>query len=106
MNCKEFEKQIPDFMNRKMDFRKLKEFSEHMEKCESCKEELVIQFLVSEGVQLLEEGDTFDLQKELDERLNEAKHKVKLHYGFLRFGRVLEVIAILLMIAFLVWMVL
>ena len=54
MNCKEFEKNIPDFISGKLDFLTLQEFGEHMEKCPGCKEELVIQFLVTEGMQRLE----------------------------------------------------
>ena len=49
MNCKEFEKNIPDFIAGKLDFQTLQEFGEHMRECPGCKEELVIQFLVTEG---------------------------------------------------------
>ncbi len=48
MNCKEFEKNIPEFIAGKLDFLTLQEFGEHMQECPGCKEELVIQFLVSE----------------------------------------------------------
>ena len=51
MNCKEFEKNIPDFIAGKLDFQTLQEFGEHMRECPGCKEELVIQFLVTEGMQ-------------------------------------------------------
>ena len=54
MNCKEFEKNIPEFIAGKLDFLTLQEFGEHMQECPGCKEELVIQFLVTEGMQRLE----------------------------------------------------
>ena len=57
MNCKEFEKNIPEFIAGKLDFLTLQEFGEHMQECPGCKEELVIQFLVTEGMQRLEDGD-------------------------------------------------
>ena len=79
MECKNFEHLIPDFVGRKMDFRTLKEFCSHMEECEECKEELVIQFLVTEGMQRLEDGDAFDLQNELQIRLNEAELSLRRH---------------------------
>ena len=66
MDCKEFERRIPDFIDKKLDYPSLKQFSEHMEQCENCKEDLVIQFLVTEGIQSLEDCCAFDLQKELD----------------------------------------
>lgn len=106
MNCKEFEKKIPDFINQTMDFPTLKEFSGHMEHCEGCKEELIIQFLVTEGMQRLEEGDAFDLQRELDERLEAAKHRIRLHSAVIRAGVVLEIIAVLALLGIVLWLVL
>ena len=57
MTCRECEKQIPDFIGRKMDYPKMKRFTEHVDTCESCREELVIQFLVRErGIPLICSG--------------------------------------------------
>ena len=53
-----------------------------MQECPGCKEELVIQFLVTEGMQRLEDGDAFDLQRELEIRLTEAKRKVDSYVFF------------------------
>jgi hypothetical protein len=106
MTCKEFERLIPDFLERKLTFRTLKEFGEHMNSCSECNEELAIQFLVTEGMQRLEEGDAFDLQSELDERLEEARKRVKFHSVFLYIGAGLETVGIALIVAFIVWMLL
>ncbi len=106
MDCKEFEKMIPNFIGRKLDFLALKSFHEHMEQCENCKEELVIQFLVSEGMQRLEEGDAFDLQKELEQRIAETKRKIRFHGGFLCAGFVLEVIAAMGIAGAVLWILL
>jgi len=77
MKCKETEKLIPLFLNDELEDEELREFMEHIEKCEECKEELTIQFLVSEGVARLETGNVFDLQKELKVRLSDADHGLK-----------------------------
>lgn len=106
MDCKEFEKKIQDFIEQKMDYPTLKAFNEHMEHCENCKEELVIQFLVTEGMQRLEEGDAFDLQRELEERLEAARHRLKLHSGAIHAGIVLEIIAVLALLSVVLWLVL
>ena len=103
MNCKEFEKNIPDFISGKLDFLTLQEFGEHMEKCPGCKEELVIQFLVTEGMQRLEDGDGF--QKELEVRLLEAKRKMKFHMAFMKMGAVLEVLTVIFLMGFLGWII-
>lgn len=103
MDCKEFEKLIPDFIHRKLDYPALKRFSEHMDTCENCKEELVIQFLVTEGIQRLEEGRAFDLQSELEQRLEEARRSLRFHSRFLHFGIALEILAAVLLAGIIVW---
>ncbi len=105
MDCKEFEKLIPDFFDRKLDFLTLKQFNKHRKECADCKEELVIRFLVTEGIQRLEDGNAFDLQKELNQYLEEAEKKVMFHNRFLRVGEVLEILAIILLIVAIVWVI-
>lgn len=77
MKCKEAEKLIPLFLDDELEDEELREFMDHVEKCEECKEELTIQFLVSEGVARLETGNVFDLQKELKMRMEDADHGMK-----------------------------
>ena len=105
MDCKEFERMIPDFIARKLDFQNLIKFKDHMEHCVDCKEELLIQFLVSEGMQRLEEGDAFDLQNELKERLEDAGRKIKFHSSFLVAGAVLEIAAVIALAGTVVWLI-
>ena len=69
MICKEIEKMIPSFLEDDLDTDDLREFMEHVERCNDCMEELSIQFLVTEGMARLESGSVFDLQNELLERL-------------------------------------
>ncbi len=106
MTCKDFEKQIPAFLERKMDFLTLKQFCEHMETCSECHEELVIQFLVTEGMLRLEEGNAFDLQAELENRLSEARSRVKFHSVFLYLGAGLKTLVIAFIVGFLIWILL
>ena len=65
MDCKQVEKMIPQFLDDDLTTEELREFMEHIENCTDCKEELTIEFLVSEGLVRLENGAVFDLQKEL-----------------------------------------
>lgn len=106
MDCKEFERMIPDFIARRLDYPALKRFCEHMEHCEECREELSIQFLVSEGVQRLEDGRAFDFQRELIQRLEEARKKVRFHTGLMRLGLMMEIAAVGLLAGIIVWILL
>lgn len=81
MNCKEEEKMIPAFLQDDLDSKAMEQFIEHIESCPECKEELSIQFLVSEGLERLEAGNNFNLQNALLTRLEDARHQVKVHNG-------------------------
>lgn len=94
MNCKEFVKLIPDYVDGKLDYGELKQFSEHMQTCPDCKEELVIQFLVTEGIKRLEDGKAFDLNKELAERMEQAQKRIEKNGKILKLGISLEAISI------------
>ena len=106
INCKEFEKMIPDFIAQKMDYPTMKGFISHMEQCRDCKEELSIQFLVIEGIQRLEDGNAFDLQAELEQRLLAARQKIKFHNAFMSLGFAMEIIAVCLLAGIIVWILL
>ena len=75
MNCKEFEKDIPSFLHNQMDYFTMEEFQSHMKSCSACKEELSIQFLVTEGLKHLERGDAFDLDGEFNSRIETTRRK-------------------------------
>lgn len=77
MKCKEAEKLISLFLDDELENDDLREFMDHIQKCEECKEELTIQFLVLEGVARLETGNVFDLQKELKIRMDGAEHDLR-----------------------------
>ena len=99
MTCKEFERIIPEYMQKKLDFMTEKQFVEHMHACPTCKEELNIQFLVEEGLVRLEDGRAFDLQKEIKELLRESDKKVKVHEKAVKIGKIVEIIIMLAVIA-------
>ncbi|MCD7726580.1 MAG: zf-HC2 domain-containing protein [Clostridiales bacterium] len=79
MDCKEAEKKIPYFLQDELEGRKLADFVEHIEGCPECKEELSIQFLVAEGMEQLEKGDTFNLQEALLMKMEYARHRVRIN---------------------------
>jgi hypothetical protein len=77
MICKEADRVIPLFLSDDLNNQELNDFLNHIDTCPECKEELTIQFLVSEGMQRLEDGDTFNLMNELDGIIKSAKKRLR-----------------------------
>lgn len=95
LNCKQTEKLIPSFIKDDLDRHTEKCFLFHVEKCPSCHEELSIQFLVTEGMQRLENGDTFDLNKELRTKMTTQKRHLQLLDSLQRGLYVTEAVVLL-----------
>ena len=85
------EKLIPQFLDDDLDNQDLADFLDHIDNCPECKEELTIQFLVRVGMQRLEDGNTFNLVKELDRELAEAKKKMHRRKTLVLISYVLEI---------------
>ena len=105
MDCRECQRRIHDFIEQNMEYLTLKRFGHHIKSCPECLEELTIQFLVSEGMARLEEGDAFDLNFELNQRVLEAKRKIKRNDRFVKAGFVMELLIMVSVICFLFWII-
>lgn len=103
MDCKEFEKRIPAYIAQELPYAELKKFCEHAKQCAECREELTIQYLTTEGIQRLEDGGAFDLQKELNQHEADARRKIRFHDVFLKIGLVLEIAAVSMIFSAVIW---
>jgi len=95
MDCREFQNLIPIFLDNKMNKKQAESFFEHFDSCEECKEELRIQYLISEGMVRLEDGKSFDLNKELDVKIEATKKAIKRRSRINMVVYSLEVVGIL-----------
>ncbi|MBQ4307249.1 MAG: zf-HC2 domain-containing protein [Lachnospiraceae bacterium] len=99
MDCKSFEKKIPDFLADRLSISDLSEFLEHFDRCAECREELSIQFLVAEGMPRLETGANFHLQNELAQVIAAARTKAGKRKRLAVITYSIEIITILIMLA-------
>lgn len=78
MDCKETQRCIHLFLKDELEgTAQESEFVEHVRSCSECMEELTIEYLLSEGINRLENADEIDVQKELEEMLNRAMLHVR-----------------------------
>ncbi len=96
MTCNDCKKNIKGFLNDSLNSKTTIEFIEHVKSCDECMEELSIEFLISEGVKRLDSATSFDLTKELDDKIADSLYKAK----FYRYFTVVSVISTVI-IAFL-----
>lgn len=98
MNCKETEKNITPFLQEELIGSDLEEFVEHIENCPECMEELAIQFLVTEGMDQLESGDSFNLQGALAQKVARAKRSMRVRWSLQKVLYSLEAAVVLAII--------
>lgn len=96
MNCKEFEKEIPAFINDKLNEQVLPDFVDHIKHCKECEEELAIQYLTTEGLLRLEEGSAFSLDYELSQKVSKANRTVRMRNKIDLICRNVEIVAIII----------
>lgn len=98
MDCKETRKNIYRFIEDELEGRELQNFMKHVTECEECREELAIQYLVTEGMLHLENESTFDLQMQLEKRMESARKKIRSRRRVIWFMYVMETLAIMAVI--------
>ena len=59
--------------------------------------------LIQESMAHLEDGDVFDLQRELRERLEESRRRIRIYEGILRVGTLFEMLAMAGVLGVVVW---
>ena len=81
MDCKQFNSLIQDFLHDRLDEMRLSEFLTHIEECEDCRDELRIQYLIYEGLERLEAGATFDVDKDLADLMQLQRKRLNQRQG-------------------------
>lgn len=94
MECVEIQHKIAAFLKNELDERDTEDFVEHIRRCDSCMEELAIQYLVTEGMRRLEDGSTFDLNRELKEKLEYTLRRIRRKKFFNRMMLSLEIASV------------
>lgn len=86
VDCKKIEKMIPLYLDDKLKAYETLALLEHLKICPECKEELTIQYMVSEGLNRAEIENDYNLLEGLSEKIAESYKKIKAHdvvsFGF------------------------
>lgn len=105
INHKSIEDQIPAFLEDTLGNDELDQFLEHLQVCAPCRDELSIQYLVSEGLPRIETGANFSLNEDLDAyiALENRRLNRRLRLGFVAY--IVEFMALIAMFAEVVFLI-
>lgn len=84
MDCKQCEKCIDDYINNCLDENLMDDFIKHLDNCEACKEELVVNYSLLTALKQLDTGEEMssDYEAEILNRI--VSYKEKKHNAFKR----------------------
>lgn len=77
MKCKDFSGMVPAFLKDTLDDTSLREFLEHYDSCQGCREELEIQFLIERVFNEMGVADGINLHKDLPEYIGKERKLLK-----------------------------
>lgn len=79
MNCREFQKIIPDIINGKIPDEQLEEVIEHVDTCHDCYDELEIYYVLQYGLKDTDKKQSMNFVGRLDKKIKKMKRHLK-HY--------------------------
>lgn len=98
MDCLAAQTNITSYVEGELKEEELKEFLLHMEKCDSCREELEIYYTLMEATRQLDEGiiTTNNFTEELDDKIKRELDEIRNRENQAIMGKLLLISAILL----------
>ena len=78
MDCLTFRKNINAYFAKTLSDDELNEFLHHLSECETCREELEINFIVSEGIGILEEENhDYNVSRAYDQMIQRDRRHIR-----------------------------
>lgn len=105
MDCREFQKLIPDFIHDSMETEYMEAFVQHSRECEECFDELEIYYMLYEGLDKVEKdaGASFNLKEALSAKIALYEEIVYQIYKRKVIGGVASAVAQILLFLCVVW---
>ena len=100
MECQEFRKSIPEFVNMRLRYDKMAECLSHVKSCPSCRDELEIYFIVERGIKDNEAFDgPFVLKNIVSECFDKAQQRINRGRRMKRLKELLKILIYIILFA-------
>ena len=91
MDCVTFRKDINAYLNDELTDEELNDFLLHLEECPACRDELEINYIVIEGISLLDKDRAdYDLSKAYRDSIKQAEHYIGFKKVLLTFRYIVD----------------
>lgn len=98
-DCKEIQSLIPGYLVGKLSLKEAKSFTAHLKKCNECRDEMEISYLLDEGITRAENGETIDLHADLEEMLDETDSLIQYLTQYRNVVYLIESTAVFVLVA-------
>ena len=98
MTCKTFSGMISSFLSGTLEDDSLREFLEHYDKCENCREEVEIQYLVSRAFDHRKEKEVINLSRDLPALVEKERSSMVFRSRLGYTAYTLEILTVILVI--------
>lgn len=96
MKCQEVENMVLPYIRHQLTDYELEKFIQHIEGCESCKEELEIYFMVNEGLKQLDSGTgAYNIKEALETAIEQSKIYIQGKRIFMIFRYAVDTLCIM-----------
>ena len=92
-DCRETEQYMNDFVNGTIVGDDMWYFLNHVLNCPACYEELETRYLLAEALVRVENGESINLKKEIEEKIRIARHVLKMHRLIRTIFRTFQVVS-------------
>ena len=93
MNCREFQKRIPDIINNKVPDECLLDVVNHVERCKDCYDELEIYYVLEYGLKDDDSKKSMNLIGRLNGRIKKLRNKADRHYSMVSLYNLIRICA-------------
>ena len=93
MNCREFQKRIPEIISDKVSEEYLIDVVKHVEKCKDCYDELEIYFVLEYGLKDDDNKKSMNLIGRLNDRLRKLRNRADRYYSMVSLYNLIKITA-------------
>ena len=94
MECRDFQKSISTYLTDKLCDSDLNDFLNHTERCEKCREELELEYIVNKGPEIIDSpSGSYDIPARFREHLEEGGRYIRFRKRFLVLRYIMDPLA-------------